>query len=95
MTHFGIIIGLLVGILTVLTSLGVGLRWIYHQGAASEELKHAVQQNTGATEELTNSYKVFTIKIQDTMMDHEKRLTRLETTTELQRSRSASDGTSR
>ena len=79
--------GLLAAIMTVMSVLAVGLRWIYKQGAAGEELKNSVDQNTRATDALNQSYKIFTTKIQDTILDHEKRLTRLETTTEIQRSK--------
>ena len=87
MTHFEAIVALLVGIITMLTALCVGLRWVYRQGAANTELKRSVDLNTAATQDLTVSYRAFTVKIQDTMLDHERRLTRLETTTELSRAR--------
>ena len=89
MTHFEILITLLVSILTVIGMVAVGVRWIYKEGAAGEQLRQALATNTRATEELSISFKAYTVKIADQLTDHEKRLTRLETTTEMQRGRGA------
>jgi hypothetical protein len=86
-THFEVIVALLAGIGTLVSMCGLGIRWVFKEGASSEQLRQAVDQNTRATNDLSLNYKVFTLKIADQMVDHEKRLTRLETTTELQRSK--------
>ena len=84
-THFEAIIALLAAVFTMLTGVAVSLRWVYRQGAANESLKDSVDRLSNATNDLSSSYKAFTLKIADSLLDHEKRLTRLETTTELQR----------
>jgi uncharacterized protein HemX len=78
LTHFEIVIAALVGILTVLTILATGLRWIYHQGSANAEQVIATKANTKATEDLSGSLKRFTEKTDGVITDHEKRITRLE-----------------
>lgn len=87
LTHFETIITLLTGVFAMLTGVAISLRWVYRQGAANASLKDSVDRLAEATNELSASYKVFTLKIADSLLDHEKRITRLETTTELQRSR--------
>jgi hypothetical protein len=78
LTHFEITTGALSVILAALVSLGAGVRWIYNQGASSQSLVNAVNENTTATGKLTAAYEKFTEKTDGTLLDHEKRITRLE-----------------
>lgn len=78
LTHFELIIALLVGILTALSILAAGVRWIYKQGVSSARMVNALNANTQANKELSDSFKVYTEKADGTLLDHEKRLTRVE-----------------
>jgi uncharacterized protein HemX len=78
LTHYETIIAALVGIVTLLVILLTALRWIYRQGSANAEQVIATRQNTTATQELSKTLKAFTEKTDGTIMDHEKRITRLE-----------------
>jgi hypothetical protein len=77
-THFEAIMGALVAILTTLGFVASATRWIYRQGAASAKLIGAIEQNTTATAKLNASYEAFTVKVADSLLDHERRITRLE-----------------
>jgi hypothetical protein len=78
LTHFEVIVAALVGILTTMAFLVAAIRWIYKQGSANAEQVIATKANTRATEELSDSLKVFSEKTDGTITDHEKRITRLE-----------------
>lgn len=78
LTHFEVTIALLVGILTMLSILAAGIRWIYRQGVSSARMVNAVNANTKATTDLSDTFKVYTEKADGTLLDHEKRLTRVE-----------------
>lgn len=78
MSHFQIILAVLVAILTILAFVAASTRWIYRQGAASAKLVNAIEQNTTATAKLSGSYEAFSLKVADSLLDHERRLTRLE-----------------
>jgi hypothetical protein len=78
LTKFEALIGLMVAILTVLGIVSAGLRWIYKQGVSSTNLVNAVTDNTEATDKLTHAYETFTEKTANTLLDHEKRITRME-----------------
>lgn len=73
-----LIVGILGAIVAMLATFGLGLRWVYKQGAASARLVTAVNANTDATGKLTTAYERFTEKTADTLLDHEKRITRVE-----------------
>jgi len=77
-TKFEALCGLLVAILTILGIVSAGLRWIYRQGVSSAKLVSAVTDNTEATDKLTHAYETFTEKTANTLLDHEKRITRIE-----------------
>ncbi len=78
LTHFEITMTVLVAILTALSILAAGLRWIYKQGVSSQKLVNAVNANTQATGKLTSAYERFTEKTDGALIDHEMRITRLE-----------------
>jgi hypothetical protein len=78
LTHFEALIAALVGLGTLLSLLLLAIRWIYHQGSAATEQIMATKANTVATEELSTSFKAFSDKVDGTITDHEKRITRLE-----------------
>lgn len=78
LTHFETIIAVLSAIIVMLGVLAGGLRWIYKQGVSSQTLINSVDENTVATEKLTKSFDRFTEKTNGTLLDHEKRITRIE-----------------
>jgi hypothetical protein len=78
LTHFETVVGFLVAILTVLSILAAGVRWIYQQGVSSAKLVGAIEDNTKATGKLSMAYDKFTEKTDGTLVDHEMRITRLE-----------------
>lgn len=85
LTHYETIVTLLVGIIALLSSLVIGIRWIYRQGSASNAQIRATNENTSATRDLTANFREFTTATSNTLLDLEKRMVRLETTTEIQR----------
>jgi hypothetical protein len=78
LTKFEAAMGGLGALITVLTGLALGLRWIYRQGVSSSRLVSSIDQNTEATGKLSASFAAFSEKTGDSLLDHEKRLTRVE-----------------
>jgi hypothetical protein len=78
LTHFEITMTLLLAIVSVLSVLAAGLRWIYRQGVSSQKLVTAINENTTATGKLSGAFDKFTEKTDGTLLDHEKRLTHAE-----------------
>jgi len=70
-----VILGVLI---SAISALVLGLRWIYRQGAASSKLVSAIEENTKATGKLSAAYDMFSAKTGDELLDHEKRITRVE-----------------
>jgi hypothetical protein len=76
-THFEAIMGGIAAVITMLSVLAAGLRWIYRQGVSSQKLVNAIDANTEATARLSDSYGKFTEKTGSTLIDHEQRITRV------------------
>jgi uncharacterized protein (UPF0548 family) len=73
------------GLAAAVGALAAGMRWIFRQGAAGQKLVDSLDRlavrmddNTQATAELAAAQKAATEKIDDALLDHERRLTRLE-----------------
>lgn len=78
--------GLLAGFASFATAIGFALRWVYLQGVASAKLVSAIDKlslridiNTDATGKLSESFGKFTEETNGSLVDHEHRLTVLET----------------
>jgi hypothetical protein len=52
LTHFEVTTAALGVVVAMLGTLGAGVRWIYRQGASSQSLVNAVNENTTATGKL-------------------------------------------
>lgn len=77
-THFEAIMAALAAIAAILAVIVTALRWIYRQGAGQQKLSSAVVANTEATGKLTAAYEKSSEKTDVMLLDHEKRITRLE-----------------
>jgi hypothetical protein len=78
LTKFEALVALLGVLLGVMATIAAGLRWVYKQGVSSARLVSAVTDNTTANDKLTHAYETFTEKTANTLLDHEKRITRME-----------------
>lgn len=85
LTRFELVMASIVAVLTALTTLALGFRWIYRQGAASQRLVDSIDRltgrmdtNTTATKDLAESQQKMADKVDGTLLDHERRITRLE-----------------
>jgi hypothetical protein len=87
----GTIVGIVVGVLTVVSLLCTGLVWlgrgIWRMSARATELNQAVRKNTEATSELADQFRASSADVtamltqhEATLVAHEGRITRLETT---------------
>jgi uncharacterized protein HemX len=79
-------------LLTMLAFLAGTIRWLWRQAQtqqkqvdaterntkAAEKLGELQSRNTEATRELSGSFKLFTQKVDGDLLNHEKRITRLE-----------------
>lgn len=72
------IVALLASILTMLALLAGVIRWLWRQAQGQQRQVDAVDRNTEATRELSESFKTYTEKADGHILDHEKRITRLE-----------------
>jgi hypothetical protein len=77
-THFEAVMTGISGLFLTLSVIAAGLRWIYKQGVSSTRLVTAIESNTRATGDLSDSFGKFTEKTDGTLTDHEHRLTRAE-----------------
>lgn len=75
-THFEIVVGLLVSVLGVLAPIVTMFRWIYRQGAASAEHTAATRANTDALAEHRRAMEDFTGKAAGQLAEHERKLIR-------------------
>lgn len=82
-TKFEATIGLLGLLLSLVSAVLVGMRWIYGRGSANKEQLTATSDNTKATKALTVSFEKFADKTGDQMNSMEHRLTVLEVRTQL------------
>lgn len=67
-----------VSLLAVLTSLVTTIRWVWRQAQTQAIQTRATISNTEATQELTKKFGLYTDKADGHLLDHEKRITRLE-----------------
>jgi hypothetical protein len=79
LTRFETIVGLLIGVIAILSALVAITRWVYKQGSSSQKMVNAMDANTAATTELKDSFKLYTEKANGTLLDHERRLTEAQT----------------
>jgi len=78
LTAFQALAGGIGAIFTIAMVIALGLRWIYRQGVSSEKLVSAIDANTAATAKLSVAYEKFSEETGRELLDHEKRITRLE-----------------
>jgi len=78
LTGFEALMAALGAIVTALMAIALGLRWIYRQGVSSQKLVDSIDKNTDATGKLSAAYEHFSEETGRELLDHEKRITRLE-----------------
>ena len=78
LTHFEAVMVGIGAVVSMLATIALGLRWIYRQGVSSAKLVTSIDANTEATAQLSVSFAAFSEKTGDSLLDHEKRLTRVE-----------------
>lgn len=69
---------LIVSLITVAATLVGTVRWVWKQAGHQAVQTQAIVRNTEATKELTQKFGLYTDKADGHLLDHEKRLTRLE-----------------
>lgn len=72
------IAAMLAVILTMVAFLAGTIRWLWRQAQTGQKQADAVNLNTEATQELSKTFKVYVEKADGSLLDHEKRITRLE-----------------
>jgi hypothetical protein len=65
-------------VVVALCALAGALRWIYGRGLSSAKLESAVRENTAATGRLSAALDRTTTRNDEQFLDHERRITRLE-----------------
>ena len=73
-----VIVALIVSLLSVATTLVGTVRWVWRQAGNQAMQTQAILRNTDATKELTSKFGLYVDKADGNLLDHEKRLTRLE-----------------
>lgn len=69
---------LIVALLSVAATLIGIIRWVWKQGGDQATQTQALVRNTEATKELTQKFGLYVDKADGHLLDHEKRITRLE-----------------
>lgn len=69
---------IVVGVLALSAACISFFRWVWKQAQNQTKQITAIQQNTEATKGLSASFKTYTDKADGHLMDHEKRLTAVE-----------------
>ena len=72
------VVVLIVALLAVATTLVGTIRWVWKEAGGQAIATQAIVRNTEATKELTDKFGLYVDKADGHLMDHEKRLTRLE-----------------
>ena len=78
MTTTAAIVALIVSLLSVAATLLGTVRWVWRQAGNHSTQTQAIVRNTEATKELTQKFDLYVDKAGGNLLDHEKRLTRLE-----------------
>lgn len=72
------VVTLLTSLLAVLALLVGTIRWVWKQASNQAVQTQAIVRNTEATKELTEKFGLYVDKADGHLLDHEKRITRLE-----------------
>jgi len=78
MTHFSVLVMILVGVVGLLVTTLAGLGWVYKRGGADQQQLAATRANTTATATLSSAFDHFSESMLKTVSDHEHRITRNE-----------------
>ena len=78
MTATAAIMTLIVALLSVVATLAATVRWVWRQAGHQAVQTQAIVGNTEATQQLTQKFGLYVDKADGHLLDHEKRLTRLE-----------------
>jgi cell shape-determining protein MreC len=78
LTHYEVIISLLVGIGTCCVGILAVLRWAFKRGMDFQKVANSIDTLTSAADKLATSFDAFTTKTTQQFFDFERRITRLE-----------------
>lgn len=79
MTALQAVLAITGSLIVVVGSLVGTIRWVWKQSQTQTLLTAATENNTSATRELTEKFGLYVDRANGSLLDHEKRLTAIET----------------